>query len=61
MSTFLIANSLVDGFLGSNAVGRGIVIIQLCLSVGMVASSGSTSAPSNLHSPLLTFSLYSTS
>ena len=38
MSTFLIANSLVDGFLGSNAVGRGIVIIQLCLSVGMVAA-----------------------
>jgi len=34
----LLANSLVDGFVGSNAVGRGIVIIQLCLSVGMVAA-----------------------
>ena len=33
----LIANSLVDGFLGSNFVGQGIVVVQLLSSVVMFA------------------------
>ena len=33
----LIANSLVDGFLGSNLVGQGIVVVQLLSSVVMFA------------------------
>jgi len=36
--TLVLANSLVDGFLKSNAIGQGIVIIQLLCSVGMVAA-----------------------
>ena len=34
----LFANSLIDGFLKSNAVGMGIVILQLLASVVMVAA-----------------------
>jgi len=36
--TLVLANSLVDGFLKSNAIGQGIVIIQLLCSIGMVAA-----------------------
>ena len=36
--TLLLANSLVDGFFGSNAIGKGIVILQLLCSVAMVAA-----------------------
>lgn len=36
--TLMLANSLVDGFLGSNAIGKGIVVVQLLCSVGMVAA-----------------------
>ena len=36
--TSMLANSLVDGFFGSNAIGKGIVIIQLLCSVAMVAA-----------------------
>ena len=34
----LIANSLIDGFLGSNLMGQGIVVVQLLASVVMVAA-----------------------
>lgn len=34
----LLANSLIDGFLGSNAIGQGIVIAQLLGSILMLAS-----------------------
>ena len=34
----LLANSLVDGFLGSNLMGQGIVLVQILLSVVMVAA-----------------------
>ena len=33
----MLANSLVDGFIQSNMIGRGIVCVQLALSVAMVA------------------------
>ena len=33
----ILANSLVDGFLGSNLVGQGIVVVQLLSSVVMFA------------------------
>ena len=33
----MLANSLVDGFIQSNMIGRGIVCVQLILSVAMVA------------------------
>ena len=33
----ILANSLVDGFLGSNFVGQGIVVVQLLSSVVMFA------------------------
>lgn len=36
--TFLFANSLVDGFFKSNGIGQGIVLIQICCSVVMVAA-----------------------
>ncbi len=34
----LLANSLIDGFLGSNTMGQGIVVAQLIASVVMVAT-----------------------
>ena len=34
----ILANSLVDGFLGSNLMGQGIVLVQILLSVVMVAA-----------------------
>ncbi len=34
----ILANSLIDGFLGSNAMGQGIVVVQLLGSVLMVAT-----------------------
>ncbi|MCR5413352.1 MAG: MotA/TolQ/ExbB proton channel family protein [Kiritimatiellae bacterium] len=34
----VFANSLIDGFLGSNMVGKGIVVVQLACSVAMVAA-----------------------
>ncbi len=34
----LLANSLIDGFLRSNAIGQGIVVMQLIGSVAMVAA-----------------------
>ncbi len=34
----LIADSLVNGFLGSNLMGQGIVIVQLVASLVMVAT-----------------------
>ena len=33
----ILANSLVDGFLGSNLMGQGIVAVQLLGSVVMLA------------------------
>lgn len=36
--TLLIANSLVDGFMSSNFIGKGIVVAQLVFSVVMLAS-----------------------
>ena len=33
----ILANSLIDGFLGSNVVGQGIVVLQLLFSVIMFA------------------------
>ena len=35
--TMILANSLVDGFLGSNLMGQGIVLVQLLGSVVMLA------------------------
>jgi len=37
MKMIMLANSLVDGFVQSNMIGRGIVCFQLLLSVAMVA------------------------
>ena len=37
MKMIMLANSLVDGFIQSNMIGRGIVCVQLILSVAMVA------------------------
>ena len=37
-SFFILANSLVDGFVNSNGIGRGIVIAQICGSVFMFAA-----------------------
>ena len=34
----ILANSLIDGFLGSNLMGQGIVLVQILLSVVMVAA-----------------------
>ena len=34
----ILANSLVDGFLGSNLMGQGIVLVQILLSVVMFAA-----------------------
>lgn len=34
----LLANSLIDGFAGSNGIGKFIVIVQLACSVAMVAA-----------------------
>ena len=34
----LLANSLIDGFLGSNLMGQGIVLVQIVLSVVMFAA-----------------------
>lgn len=36
--TLLMANSLIDGFLKSNLIGQGIVVIQLLCSVAMGAA-----------------------
>ncbi len=36
--TYLLANSLIDGFLKSNGIGQGIVVLQLICSVVMVAA-----------------------
>ena len=35
--SFILANSLVDGFLNSNGIGKGIVMMQLLSSVAMFA------------------------
>ena len=35
---FILANSLVDGFLKSNGIGKGIVLAQLVCSIVMVAA-----------------------
>ena len=35
--TMILANSLVDGFLGSNLMGQGIVLVQLLGSIVMLA------------------------
>ena len=34
----ILANSLIDGFLGSNLMGQGIVLVQILLSVVMIAA-----------------------
>ena len=34
----ILANSLIDGFLGSNLMGQGIVLVQILLSVVMFAA-----------------------
>ena len=34
----LLANSLIDGFLNSNGIGQGIVVLQVLGSIIMVAA-----------------------